>query len=263
MHKHNLPHRGTYRVSGLEVTTPFYLIVTATGTGGNQPTIQHERTVTVNRVAILSFVALPTSIDQGRASTLSWRMINATSAAIDKGVGNALVPSGHTTVKPTQTTTYTLTARGPGGKVQLNQQVTVHLPRPEITSFTAEPSVVKTTDFPVAVTLAWEVEHCLQVSFNVEGVGFFPCSHSKTVTLSKGQVVTLTATGPGGTATQSHLVLEVGTATMITKHINFPVALARKGDYVLVANSLGSSVAIIDASNSDPTQPSRLSASAR
>ena len=51
--------------------------------------------------------ASPGTINSGQTSTLSWTTTNATSAQIDNGVGTVQVPSGSTTVSPTQTTTYT------------------------------------------------------------------------------------------------------------------------------------------------------------
>jgi hypothetical protein len=50
----------------------------------------------------------------GESSTLTWSTILADSATIDPDIG-AIDVSGSVTVSPTQTTTYTITATGPGG----------------------------------------------------------------------------------------------------------------------------------------------------
>ena len=57
-------------------------------------------------------------------------MTNATSATIDQGIGGVATP-GSTTVKPTKTTTYTLTATGCGGTA--TKQVTVVVNQPTAT----------------------------------------------------------------------------------------------------------------------------------
>jgi hypothetical protein len=74
---------------------------------------------------ITTFTATPTTIDRGASelATLSWSTTTATTCSIDNGVGS--VPcSGSKKVGPSATTTYTLTASGPGGG-PVTAQVTV------------------------------------------------------------------------------------------------------------------------------------------
>ena len=60
---------------------------------------------------IPSFTASPTTITAGQSSTLSWGFVlGATSAVIDPDIGGVRTPDS-TTVSPTTTTTYTMTAR--------------------------------------------------------------------------------------------------------------------------------------------------------
>ena len=66
--------------------------------------------------------ANPGQIQQGQSATLQWSTENATDVALD---GNKVDPSGSQTVSPTQTTTYHLTAKGPGGAQDATAQVTV------------------------------------------------------------------------------------------------------------------------------------------
>jgi peptidoglycan-associated lipoprotein len=70
--------------------------------------------------------ANPTSIQAGQSATLTWSTENATDVAMD---GNKVDPSGSQTVSPTQTTTYHLTAKGPGGTQEATAQVSV-APKP-------------------------------------------------------------------------------------------------------------------------------------
>ena len=63
---------------------------------------------------IQSFQAAPASISKGRAATLSWSVQNAAEVSIDHGVGRQSV-AGSASVSPEESTTYTLTAKGPSG----------------------------------------------------------------------------------------------------------------------------------------------------
>ena len=60
-----------------------------------------------------SLTANPNTVDKGQSTTLTWQTSNATDASID-GIG-AVQPNGSQSVTPTDSTTYTLTAKGPGG----------------------------------------------------------------------------------------------------------------------------------------------------
>lgn len=114
-------------------TTTTYTLST-TGCGG---TTTRQVTVVVNPAqppppqppvcpgppVIASFDANPSTIAAGQSSTLSWGAVtNATSAAIDPGIGGVGTP-GSTSVSPGTTQTYVLTATGCGGTV--SRQVTI------------------------------------------------------------------------------------------------------------------------------------------
>jgi hypothetical protein len=77
--------------------------------------------------SIDSFSASPTAFKRGECTTLSWATTFAQSASIDNGVGNVSV-DGSTTVCPTNTTTYTLTASGYGITKTAPVTVTVYVP---------------------------------------------------------------------------------------------------------------------------------------
>lgn len=118
----------------------------STGTNGSQicnVTMNAHKTVTLKLTAAAPSCALsasPTSINQGKSSTLSYTTTNATSASIDQGIG-ALSPvaSGSKTVTPTDTTTYKMTASGPGGTATCSATVTVNKAC-SIGSFTITPA---------------------------------------------------------------------------------------------------------------------------
>jgi hypothetical protein len=89
--------------------------VTIPGNLGSGPT---------NLPVILSFTAAPSPIILGQPSTLAWNVSNATSVSIDNGVGS-VATTGHRSVTPVITTTYTLAATGAGGSSTATATVTV------------------------------------------------------------------------------------------------------------------------------------------
>jgi hypothetical protein len=106
-----------------------------------------------SQVRIARFTAVPDRIKAGDASTLTWAVDNATDVEISSGVGKVDARSGTTSVRPNQTTTYTLTARN--GTTSITESVTVVVDRPEarILKFTATPVTIRAGE---ASTLAWE-----------------------------------------------------------------------------------------------------------
>ncbi len=77
-----------------------------------------EPTVTIN--------AAPDTLNSGQSTTLSWSSTNATDLSIDPSVGK-VSPQGSTPVNPSGSTTYTITATGPGGSATASTRVTVNV----------------------------------------------------------------------------------------------------------------------------------------
>ena len=71
-----------------------------------------------------SLSADPNTINQGQSTTLTWQTTNATDVSID-GIGS-VNPSGSRSVAPTDSTTYHLVAKGPGGTQDATARVTVN-----------------------------------------------------------------------------------------------------------------------------------------
>lgn len=82
--------------------------------------------------AAVAFSASPETIDAGTTSTLSWSSEHADSCVIDPGIG-AVDVAGSLVVSPATTTTYTITANGPGGTASAKTAVTVTDPPPAVT----------------------------------------------------------------------------------------------------------------------------------
>jgi peptidoglycan-associated lipoprotein len=77
----------------------------------------------------VSIQANPTSINKGDSTTLSWTSTDATQLTISPDVG-AVTAQGSTKATPQDSTTYTITASGPGGSADSSVRVTVTAPPP-------------------------------------------------------------------------------------------------------------------------------------
>jgi peptidoglycan-associated lipoprotein len=75
-----------------------------------------QPTVTLN--------ASPATVKAGDTVTLSWSSTNATDLDIQPEVGK-VAPEGRTPVQPASSTTYVITATGPGGSANASARVTV------------------------------------------------------------------------------------------------------------------------------------------
>jgi peptidoglycan-associated lipoprotein len=93
---------------------------------------------------VLTFVVEPSVIERGQSATLRWSVSNATSIAIDNGIGD-VQSSGTRSINPAETTTYRLTASGPQGVVNGTTTVTVTNPAP-VTKPTAGPKATFQTE---------------------------------------------------------------------------------------------------------------------
>jgi hypothetical protein len=68
--------------------------------------------------------ASPASAQAGQPVTLTWSSTNATSITLQPSVGQ-IAAQGSLTVRPSQSTTYTVTATGPDGSARASAQVTI------------------------------------------------------------------------------------------------------------------------------------------
>lgn len=76
----------------------------------------------------VSLKASPTFITRGESSTLSWTSTNATQLELEPGIGQ-VPPEGSRQVTPETSTTYTITATGPGGNASDSVRITVGPPK--------------------------------------------------------------------------------------------------------------------------------------
>jgi peptidoglycan-associated lipoprotein len=74
--------------------------------------------------------ASTTIIQRGESVTLTWSSTNATALSLSPGIGNVSA-EGTQRVTPQDSTTYTISATGPGGSADANVRITVNAPAPQ------------------------------------------------------------------------------------------------------------------------------------
>ena len=205
------PRTGSVSVSPAQTTT---YTLTATGANGNTTA---QVTVTVGAAPagnpqIVRFEASPLSIQPGQSSTLSWTTAGATTVSIS-GVGNVNL-NGSTTVSPTQTTTYVLTASTADGKsVTAPITVTVTVGTvPQIVVFVATP---QTIDVGTSTKLCWQVTGATSIAIT-PGVGSnLNANDCATVSPTQTTTYTLTATNSAGQI-QANVTVNVGQVRILS-----------------------------------------------
>jgi hypothetical protein len=148
-------------------------------------------TTTAQAPRILRFVANPNVIDAGQTSTLLWQVENAETVEIT-GVGR-VATSGSSSVSPTQTTQYRLTATNRAGSVNEIVSVQVRSSAPRFVSCQATPSNINAGE---AATIRWEATGADQVS--IAGLGTFGPTGSQVVMPTSTTTYILTARGMSG-----------------------------------------------------------------
>jgi hypothetical protein len=155
---------------------------------------------------IQTFQADPGSIERGGTATLRWTVSNATRLTLEPGLGSQR-SQGETSVSPQQTTTYTLTAEGPGGSVYNTATVRVAAAAPPSIGFEVDPSSIIAGQ---SATLRWNVARATHVTIDPE-LGPVGVSGTRPVRPTRSTRYVLTAEGPGGTLTRE-VNISVGAA---------------------------------------------------
>jgi len=168
-------------------------------------------TRSAERAQILFFTADPKQTISGQPVTLSWKTQNADTVNIS-GIGNVPV-NGTLSVSPSQTTTYTLTARNNVNEETLTATVQVlNLPTlPALFGCTATPANITAGQ---SSTLAWSSINAESVSI-APGIG--PVDKSGTRTVTPAQTTTYIVTAAGtvnglNVLTTCNITVTVGTA---------------------------------------------------
>ncbi len=197
-----MPPNGSASVSPQQSTT---YTATARGAGGSA-TASARVEVTPVPGPTLTISASPSTVNSGEFTTITWATTNVTEVTITPEIELEDVPgfpvSGSAVVVPADTTTYTATAKGPGGTVTQSTTVTVIHPAPKFT-FTATPASIISGE---SATLTWTTEFTDSISID-QGIGTVDLpSGTRTVSPTATTTYTATATSKGGTVTQSATV---------------------------------------------------------
>jgi phospholipase C len=229
----------TGSVTDTPTATTTYTAV-ATGAGGSSS--PQTATVQVAQNAapqITQFTASPTTVSGGQSTTITWATANATAVTITPSVlqpdESSLPTSGNAVAPITATTTYSITATGPGGTTA-PQTLTITVPF--TLSFSASPSTV-TSGQPS--TLSWQITGGTATSlFIADSSGNSVCNPCAlpqgTASVSPSASTTYTATaGVSGTTTvTSSATVTLGIAsTGVIKHIFFMLQENRSFDMYL------------------------------
>ncbi|MBI5017587.1 MAG: OmpA family protein [Deltaproteobacteria bacterium] len=169
------------------------------------------------RAPTASLTASPSTVQRGESAVLSWTANDATVVTID-GIG-AVGAGGSRRVTPRDSTTYRLTARGPGGQVNAATSVSViAAPTSAPTAnLTAAPGTVKWGE---PTTLSWTSANATDVA--IDGLGAVGTSGSRSVTPNVTTTYRLVAKGPGGMAeATAPVTVELPEKVCISLHIEF------------------------------------------
>jgi len=110
------------RFHSLRTAVLFGLVALALMANGKNPIAAAQLPPPASPSVALS--ALPVSAQAGQQVTLTWSSTNATSITLEPSVGS-VAAQGSKTVRPTQSTTYTVTVSGPGGSAHASAQVNI------------------------------------------------------------------------------------------------------------------------------------------
>ncbi|MGA2367270.1 MAG: FHA domain-containing protein [Dehalococcoidia bacterium] len=151
---------------------------------------------------INSFNASLSSLELGQTATLTWTTSNASSATISPGVGT-VGSSGATTVTPSATTVYTLTATGNSGNPVSSSLTITVMPRVAPT-LGADQATIQSGQY---ATLSWNAPSATQVY--ISGVGNYSSSGSARVSPENTTTYNLTATYIDGTTQSASATVDV------------------------------------------------------
>lgn len=190
------------------------------GNNGSSPTV--------------TFSADKTTIDPGELVTLTWYTQNATSVTISPNVSeDAPELSGKATVAPTETTTYTITAKGANGTATKSVTITVKTVPPTI-QLTATPDAIISGE---SSSLQWSSTNATEITID-NGVGSVqPPSGKVDVSPTATTTYTATAKGPGGTQTASATVTVADSTSLAVTLTAEPMTITSGQSATLTWNS--------------------------
>ncbi len=196
---------GTAAVSPATTTT---YTVAAAGSGGKTSTAVTV-VVTPNPAPTVSLSASPTSLTAGGSSTLSITTANATQITLTGSDGASYTfPSGSAqqSVSPAGTTTYTATAKGPGGQASAMTTVTISSTPMPTASLVVSPSSIIAGNPATLTVSALNATQLTLTGSDGSSYTLPTGGGTQSVTPSSTTTYTLTVSGPGGHTTTATTV---------------------------------------------------------
>ena len=163
---------------------------------GPDETAVAETTVTVGYPPpAATFTASPLWIRAGKTVALSWKVTDADTVTVSPEPGSTPA-DGKASVSPDETTTYTLTAIGPGGTTSRDVTVVVQQVPPTIAGISVAPASILLGE---SATLYWNAVNASSATLEPGGVSV-PIDGSMTVSPDTKTTYSITVEGLDGTA---------------------------------------------------------------
>ncbi len=192
--------------------------------------------LTAKSASIISFDVNPHQIHEGESVTIEWQTANANEVVIDPGSTDVRDPvnvsHGKTERQPRETTTYVLTARGPGQPAK-STPITVTIvaaAQPVAGNLLANPPSIQQGQ---SSTLNWTTKNASAVSID-NGIGPVDPNGQRSVIPTTGTTYTLTAKGADGTSVTSKVRIEVTSVPSVLS----PPPLASDADATAITQVL-------------------------
>jgi hypothetical protein len=187
-------------------TYVFRLVVTDSLGAQSQARVR-VTTAAADKPQILFFIANPSTIQSGQSSTLSWRVLNATTVSIN---GNNVQAQGTLPVTPTTTTQYNMVATNANGSDNASATVVVTGSVVNVTYCYASPANIVLGE---SSTIFYATTNATSVTIN-NGVGAQGANGSAVVTPTASTTYTVTANGPNGTSASCSAAVTVTTGAV-------------------------------------------------
>jgi hypothetical protein len=183
------------------------------------------------KVQILFFIADPSTIQGGQATTLSWKILNADSATITPTPGPVNASAGSVNVSPASTTSYTLTAKNATSQDTATVTVSVTRPTPRLAVCTAVPMSINQGE---SARIIYQTLNADTVTIT-PGFGSVPVSGEVVVSPDVSTTYTITATNAFGSDTCNVAIsVTAGAGPRIIRFTAGPLTVPAGGTSTLV-----------------------------
>ena len=213
--------------------------ITITPGGDASQNEQEQSSQQAEKPLITQFSASPSNIAAGQSTTISWTVSNSESVTIEPGIGNVAL-SGSTSVSPSTTMQYTITATNSAGSsvattvvsvTSAPEPVVIGTP-PEIGYFTATPNNILLGG---SSTLSWSVSNASSVEIS-SGVGVVAFTGTLSVSPITTTTYIITATNSYGWRSQT---VTISVSTLIPDLVAKDIHRESYQNYTAVVKNKG------------------------